>query len=52
MTRHPVTSAAFAALSGGVLCVVGILVLALTNTSHRRFETAAGGELPGRQPGR
>ncbi len=45
------TSAAFAAFSGGVLCVVGIVVLALTNTSLRRFETAAP-ELPGRQPGR
>lgn len=35
------TSAAFAALTGGVLCVVGIVVLALTNTSLRRFKAAA-----------
>ncbi|SDY04675.1 Predicted arabinose efflux permease, MFS family [Saccharopolyspora shandongensis] len=41
------TSAAFAAFSGGVLCVVGIVVLALTNRSLRRFETTAP-ELPGR----
>ncbi|MGW5641310.1 MFS transporter [Saccharopolyspora sp. NPDC003752] len=41
------TSAAFAAFSGGALCVVGIVVLALTNTSLRRFENTAP-ELPGR----
>ncbi|MEU5846819.1 MFS transporter [Saccharopolyspora shandongensis] len=41
------TSAAFAAFTGGVLCVVGIVVLALTNRSLRRFEATAP-ELPGR----
>ncbi|MGW3471161.1 hypothetical protein ACWDKQ_22500 [Saccharopolyspora sp. NPDC000995] len=45
------TSAAFAVLSGGVLCVVVIVVLALTNTPLRRFKTAAP-ELPDPQPGR
>ncbi|SFB44330.1 Predicted arabinose efflux permease, MFS family [Amycolatopsis marina] len=43
-----VTSASFAVVSGGVLCVVGIAALALVNGPLRRF-TPAG--LPTKQPG-